>query len=204
MSGLRERKARQVRTAIFDAMLALSEEQGYEATTVEQVAARAEVGTATVYRYFPTKDAILLAPVADSVGALAEAFAARPDTEDVRDSLAYAIETVLTRTAESRAETLRLRAQLDVSPGPRARLWDLWRQQRDLLETAIADRMGGGADSVWVSAAAHLTTTVLQLALDHDRSAPSETGAVAYAQQVLDRLHGPDAPVPARLSRRRR
>jgi AcrR family transcriptional regulator len=194
--GLRERKAQQVRAAIFRAMLTLVEEQGYDATTIEQVAARADVGTSTVYRYFPTKDAILLAPANDRVGVLVEAFRARPASEDVRESLAHALHVVLTRTAAERDETRRLRAQLDITPGPRARLFDLWHRQRLLLEAAIAERSGPDPDPVWVSAAAHLTLTVQQMALDHDRES-DVADATAYADRVLRLLHSDDAPIPA-------
>ncbi|HYI52544.1 MAG TPA: helix-turn-helix domain-containing protein [Microlunatus sp.] len=202
MVGLRERKAQQARTAIFEAMLTLSEEQGYDATTVEQVAERAEVGTSTVYRYFATKDAILLAPVADGVSALADALTSRPPDEDLRRSLTSALEAVLSRSPEDRRQTHRLRAQLDVSAGPRARLWDLWHQQRRILETAIAARLGPDADPVWVSAAAQVTTTVLQMALDHDRTAADEADPVTYARRVIAVLHAPDAPLPAVSPRR--
>jgi AcrR family transcriptional regulator len=198
--GWRERKAQQVRAAIFDAMLTLAEQQGYDATTVEQVAERAEVGTSTVYRYFATKDAILLAPVADGVSALADALAARPADEDVRRSLTYALETVLTRAPEQREQTRRLRVQLDVSPGPRARLWDLWHRQRLALESAITARLGADADPVWASAAAQLTATLFQMALDHDRAAGADADPVAYARRVITLLHTADAPLPAQAS----
>src|SRR5690606_14406568 len=58
--GLRERKKIKTRRAIRAAMYALVEEQGYEATTVEQIAERADVSPSTVFRYFPTKEDILL------------------------------------------------------------------------------------------------------------------------------------------------
>lgn len=197
MSGLRERKARQARYAIFDAMLTLCEEQGYGATTIEQVAARAEMGVATVYRYFTIKDAILLMPLADHVGALADAFSARPGSENPRESLAYAIDAALTSTEAQRTQTRRLRAQLDQSPGPRARLWDLWHQEQVLLERAIIARGSPGADPLWAATAARIAALVMQMALDHERSDGDHVDARTYARQVLRLLHGADAAMPA-------
>ncbi|MGA9598513.1 MAG: helix-turn-helix domain-containing protein, partial [Acidimicrobiia bacterium] len=53
---LRQRKKERARLAIQAAALTLFEDQGYDNTTVEQIAAVAEVSPSTVYRYFTTKD----------------------------------------------------------------------------------------------------------------------------------------------------
>jgi AcrR family transcriptional regulator len=76
--GLRSRKKVKTRVAIEDAALALFEEQGYEATTVEQIADRAEVSTTTFFRYFPTKAEVLLSDHGQQLPALHEAIVERP------------------------------------------------------------------------------------------------------------------------------
>lgn len=58
--GLRERKKSRTRFAIQQEALRLFRAQGYQATTVEQIAEAAEVSPSTVFRYFPTKDALVL------------------------------------------------------------------------------------------------------------------------------------------------
>lgn len=58
--GLRERKKAKTRAAIQDAALRLYLEQGYAATTVEQIAEAAEVSQSTFFRYFPTKPETVL------------------------------------------------------------------------------------------------------------------------------------------------
>ena len=61
--GLRERKKLKTRVAIRGAAYRLISEQGYEATSVEQIAEAAEVSPSTVFRYFPAKeDAAALIP----------------------------------------------------------------------------------------------------------------------------------------------
>jgi len=70
--GLRERKKRATRARLIDAAANLVGEQGYEATTVQQIADAVEVSPRTVAHYFPTKDQMLLAQVhayAEAVGA---------------------------------------------------------------------------------------------------------------------------------------
>ncbi|CAN5724805.1 TetR family transcriptional regulator [soil metagenome] len=58
--GLRERKKRRTRASLIDAALELSERQGYEHTTVEQIAVAVDVSARTFTRYFPTKDSVIL------------------------------------------------------------------------------------------------------------------------------------------------
>ena len=59
-AGLRERKKAKTRAAIREHALRLFREQGYSGTTVEQIAEAAEVSPATFYRYFPTKEDVVL------------------------------------------------------------------------------------------------------------------------------------------------
>lgn len=58
--GLRERKKAKTRSAIRETAMRLFEEQGYAATTVDQIADEAEVSQSTFFRYFPTKEDVVL------------------------------------------------------------------------------------------------------------------------------------------------
>ncbi|WP_324709978.1 TetR/AcrR family transcriptional regulator [Pseudomonas citronellolis] len=69
MSGLRERQKEQRRASILDAALALFDANGYNATTVEQIAASAGVSAPTVFNYFGSKQEILLALLDRAAGA---------------------------------------------------------------------------------------------------------------------------------------
>ncbi|HEY7484853.1 MAG TPA: TetR family transcriptional regulator [Streptosporangiaceae bacterium] len=59
-AGLRERKKARTKAAIQREAVRLFRDQGYAATTVEQIAAAAEVAPSTVYRYFPTKEDLVI------------------------------------------------------------------------------------------------------------------------------------------------
>lgn len=61
MAGIRDRKKKQTRKAIMEAALKLFSRQGYEHTSIEQLAGAAGIGKGTVYTYFQTKSEIFLA-----------------------------------------------------------------------------------------------------------------------------------------------
>ena len=68
--GLRQRKKDRTRTEIQGHALRLFRDQGFHATTVEQVAAAAEVAPSTVFRYFPRKEDVLLEPLSEDAAGL--------------------------------------------------------------------------------------------------------------------------------------
>src|SRR2546425_115776 len=76
MSGLRERHMDRTRAAIVDAALALFQEQGFNETTVDAIAERADVGRRTFFRYFPAKESVLFHDIDGQIQATLEALAA--------------------------------------------------------------------------------------------------------------------------------
>jgi AcrR family transcriptional regulator len=79
--GLRSRKKQQTRHAIEDAARDLFADQGYDATTVEQIAERADVAVSTFFRYFPTKREAILSDQSERLPALQQAIVDRPADE---------------------------------------------------------------------------------------------------------------------------
>jgi len=63
--GLRARKKARTKAEIQRQALRLFNEQGYAETSVDQIAAAAEVSPSTFFRYFPTKDDVVLADFMD-------------------------------------------------------------------------------------------------------------------------------------------
>ncbi|MEV5351420.1 TetR family transcriptional regulator [Streptomyces sp. NPDC052693] len=145
--GLRERKKIKTRQAIRAATFALIEEQGYDATTVEQIAARAEVSPSTVLRYFPAKEDIVVtdewAPV------MPAELRGRPEDEPWAAVLRHVVHTALDLSLAEEPEVLRLRTRLGVEvPAVRARMMERTATTGRLLREALAERSGLDPDGL--------------------------------------------------------
>ncbi|WP_370414620.1 TetR family transcriptional regulator [Streptomyces fradiae] len=147
--SLRERKKLKTRAAIRRAAYRIAGEQGWEAATVEAIAAGAEVSPSTVVRYFPVREDIVLTDDQDEL--LLARLRARPAGEEPLDSLrAVVLDAVTASLAAEPAET-RLRAGLMVEvPAVRARLTETTAQTGRLLSGAVAERTGRSPDDLEV------------------------------------------------------
>jgi len=147
--GLRERKKARTRASIREHALRLFREQGYTATTVEQIAAAAEVSPSTFFRYFPTKEDVILQDDLDV--RLIEAFERQPPELSpiaavrmaTRDALASYTEADLAVIRESTALTMTI-------PEVRARAIDEFARAIHVFAVAIAKRAGRPADDLAV------------------------------------------------------
>ena len=152
-AGLRERKKARTRAEIQRQALRLFRERGYEATTVARIAEAAEVSESTFFRYFPTKEDVVLWDEFDPL--IFEAFKAQPAESDPIRALRDAIRAVLARTSPKEREHLRERVGLLLSVPPlRAALVDQLHGPMRLLAVAVAERTGRRPDDPAVRALA--------------------------------------------------
>jgi AcrR family transcriptional regulator len=175
--GLRERKKARTRATIQACALRLFREQGYDATTIEQIIEAADVSETTFFRYFPTKEDVALDEGYDPM--LIEAFQAQPPQLAPVPALRAAFaSTFAGLTAQQRAE-LRERIALTLTvPRLRAAMLDQISQATQLIGRAMAERAGRRPDDLTVRA---VTGAIVG-------------AAVAVAATVID---DPDADVAA-------
>jgi AcrR family transcriptional regulator len=132
MSTLRQRNRQRTLEEIADAALALFERQGFEATTVDQIAAAAGVSPATFFRHYASKEDVLFAHEDESAAELLAMVAGRKNRRRDLDALEEPIVgfansltggpvprltalVMTTRTLEARSLRLPLRWQHDVA-----------------------------------------------------------------------------------------
>jgi AcrR family transcriptional regulator len=145
VAGLRERKKAKTRAAIQRHALRLFEEQGYDATTIEQIAEAAEVSPSTFFRYFPTKDDVVLQDDLDPI--LIEAFHAQPAELSPIQALRGALRAVFAELPEEEWELARQRHALGSTvPELRARMLEELYRTIQMLAEAVAERVGRRAD----------------------------------------------------------
>ncbi|MBO0682974.1 MAG: TetR family transcriptional regulator [Candidatus Dormibacteraeota bacterium] len=139
--GLRERKKARTRAAIQRQALRLFRERGYEATTVTQIAEAAEVSESTFFRYFPTKEDVVLWDEFDP--ALVDVFRRQPPELSPIAALRAAVRQLMAGFSPEQMADQRERMDLTISAPPlRARMMDQLRDAMHLLAEVVADRSG--------------------------------------------------------------
>jgi AcrR family transcriptional regulator len=151
--GLRERKKAKTRALIQQIALRLFRDQGYAATSIEQIAEAAEVSTTTVFRYFPTKPDLVISDDLDA--RFLEAARAQPADLNIVQLVRNSIRSVFSAPTDLEMDTLWEREQLMWrEPEVRtAMLAELVRTLREAVEF-VAERTGRPVDDDKVIATA--------------------------------------------------
>ena len=204
--GLRERKKQRTRATLIDAAVELCNRQGFEQTTVDQIAAVAEVSPRTFSRYFATKDAVVLAFIDEVVDMVALELAEQPPEVSDIEALYRAHVQAFTKTKTappSRLTADRLLASARIITSSAALMHAASQFRMDAVNAALAKRMGVSGDdrrlqltaAVWGSI---IMTSLGQLGPDVDWATMTVDGIVAriestYAEflEVTAGLHQP-------------
>ncbi|MEG8279204.1 TetR/AcrR family transcriptional regulator [Streptomyces sp. AHA2] len=190
--GLRERKKQRMYRVVSDIAVRLFLEKGFDAVSVAEVAAAAEISKPTLFRYFPAKEDLVLYRIADHEGEAARVVAAaqEPPVEALRRHFRAGLDREDPVTGlNGRPEVLAFHALLYGTPSLVARA----HTHQERSEAALAEALGGDLDARL--AAGQIMAVLRVLALENwRRIAAGESvarvrpDAVAAADRAFARL----------------
>jgi AcrR family transcriptional regulator len=152
MPTLRDTSRQAVRDRVTGVAMELFAEQGYDATTVEQIAAAAGMSSRTFFRYFAVKEDVVIGDPEDLGGRFAELLAARPGREASRVALTFALGE-LAEEVEANTSALAITRLMQSTPALRARRLEKQRAWVELLLPEVRRRFGAGERPELVSQA---------------------------------------------------
>jgi AcrR family transcriptional regulator len=139
--SLRDRARGAIRDEVLTRAWLLFAEQGFAATTIEQVAEAAGMSRRTFFRYFTGKDELVAARLLASGDQLAAALEARPDSEPAWPSLRAAFDELITDVEDHEDIARALHLMLQQEPEVRAAAHERGHRWLELLEPLLARRL---------------------------------------------------------------
>jgi AcrR family transcriptional regulator len=184
--GLRERKKQRTRATLTDAAVELCLRQGFERTTVDQIAAIADVSPRTFSRYFATKDAVALALIDDAVQMAAAELERQPADINHLEALvkAYTAMYKNTRTAPANGFTTeRLLATVQIIMSSPTLRHSVVEFRPHAVNIVLAKRMRVRLDDIRLKLVAAVWSAVAMTALG-DLGPDTDWGAVTVDDLV--------------------
>jgi AcrR family transcriptional regulator len=181
-TGLRERKRERTRRAIADAALRLFERDGFQATTIPQIAEAADVSPRTVSGYFPAKEDLAFPYAEPQMAEFERRLEQRAPGETAADALRAWIPALVEQGVEPPADLRRRREVIDADDGLRARERHYMLRTQEVLARAFATDLGLDPDALEPRMAAAATVTVFELL-----GRAVDPGDLSAALEALDR-----------------
>lgn len=139
---LRERTRAAMRAEVIEVAFRLFAEQGFDKTTVEQIAAEAGLSRTTFFRYFGSKEELVLGRMSEFGPRIAAALAARPAEEGPWEALRRCFDVITEPTVEEPQSFLDLMRLLDDACALMTRQWEKTQGWHSLLVPQIRRRLG--------------------------------------------------------------
>ncbi len=158
--SLRERKKARTREAIIDAALELFEQKGYDATTVEDIAAAADVSPRTFFRYFDSKLDLIMVRSDTKHTLLGPLLLARPPEEGLLGAMREVMRCELVAMLDDPRVKREFQVMLTTPSLHNLAREHFYEEQAEMVP-AIAARLGVAPDSLVV----HVVTTMITSAI---------------------------------------
>ena len=142
IEGLRERRRQRTLARLEEVAILLFSERGYDAVTVDDIAAEAEVSRRTFFRYFPGKEEVLFADNHRRLEELRAALAARPPEEPALTALRRAIMSMAGDYEHDRERLLRRAKIMAETPALYARSLASQRDGEQAVTELVAEWLG--------------------------------------------------------------
>ncbi len=143
--GLRERKKLKTKAAIQQAAIRLFLDQGFDETTIEQIAAAAEISPSTFFNYFPSKEDVVFEDELDPL--ILAAFDAQPAGTNPIRAIRTAMTSVMKNITPEQDALVRERLALMIStPSLRAAMLAQFADMVQQIAALVASRPGGSPD----------------------------------------------------------
>ncbi|NEA35266.1 TetR/AcrR family transcriptional regulator [Streptomyces sp. SID13031] len=199
--GLRELKRERTRRLISDKAFELFTDHGFGRTTVEQIAAAAEVGPSTLYRYFPTKERLVLEFVEESLFGALNWFRDQPPELDLPDGLQSVIERVLDQLEQNPDRVRAVYELADQTLSVSASLAEVTWRWRNELAVELTRRIA--SDSVkfttvefTAALAAGTVMNIVEVVVQTWVDNPDGTQVKDLANEAMGLLRGGGFPLP--------
>jgi AcrR family transcriptional regulator len=192
--SLRERRRLRMRRAIQAQALRLFAAKGFQATTIEDIAAAAEMAPRTFFRYFPTKEDVVF--WSEYPPMLAEFVAARPDDEPALEALHHGIVESLAANWDQDEERERLLERLRLAfrtPALHPRMRQQQAHWAAELAEILADRLGERPDNLEVRIIAAAIAAAVWVAAEEWQAQDGREELGALIDQALGTVL--DAPL---------
>ncbi|MEV0184712.1 helix-turn-helix domain-containing protein [Streptomyces sp. NPDC050625] len=167
-TGRRERKKAQTRKALADAAMQLFTERGYDRVGVRDVAERADVAVTTLFKHFPSKEALVFDDDEGREAALVTAVRDRGPGQSVLVALRKHLQDTRMEFRDDSPEFTALRRLVDETPALQEYMHRMWLRHQAALAAAIADASGVPEDDVRVAALARFVMESPALVRGHD------------------------------------
>jgi AcrR family transcriptional regulator len=195
--GLREIKMAKTRRLISDKAFELFTDNGYDRTTIEQIAAAAEVGPRTLYRYFPTKETLVVEFVQTSLFQALEDMRAQPTDAPLPVALHAVIGRVLQIMSTDPARVMAVYELARPNASVRAQLGDvLWQWRREMTEEVVK-RIDGPSGHVIASLTAASAVNLIEVVVQGWVDSGGKADMHALAAEASGLLRTGCVPVPA-------
>jgi AcrR family transcriptional regulator len=198
--GLRETKAKKIRKLILSEALRLFKRDGYEQTTMEAIAEAAEVSPSTLYRYFLSKDLILLNPLFGFD--FPAAFSKHAVNLSAQEALTETIFEWAKWQDTNSEEILPIRSLIDQTPVVYARLWELAYQAAWGLKERLAEKLNVPEDDLRLELSVRVFIFgIIGSVADQWRANGGKTSSMTYTKKVMKMFEEQKVLIPRKAPR---